>query len=443
MALTPWDIAQDYINNLNQTTAELRRTKQYGQNAIYRSMIERQDADTAYGRRIALRDQLYQEQQARDAQLHQYRLDEAAARRAAGTDGGAAGSKSRFANPNPEVTYRGPDVTIDPQTTSTGGGEPDMSPQGVYQYYTSQGVSPIIASAIIGNIDAETSFDSNVFAGLRRGDQGQAGFAGQWTAKRLQNLENFAYGRGHKQPTFRDQLDFFMHEGVSGQDPGAKRALELASQSKTPEEAAKWFMMYYERPSVDRAQQARREQSARQIYEQFGGKAAAPSSGRRYPDTVYGPDTGAPAQVPFTNEPDQQTIEDKEHTWTDAELKQYLSSDEIAAIKTKGMEVVGPPRIYSENAFQLLPSEISSNLFPVYKKEQYGPTEYLYMRPAQPEVTQDGVDEQGGAQVTAAPPVEIKHPADQVKGTENVRVVNGQYQMLIDGKWVPMSEEKQ
>ena len=72
---------------------------------------------------------------------------------------------------------------------------------------------------------------------------------------------NFAASRGHAQPTVKDQLDFYVYEGTSGQDEGAKKAFELASQAQSPEEAAQIIMTHFERPSGDPRENQTRSQT--------------------------------------------------------------------------------------------------------------------------------------------------------------------------------------
>jgi Phage tail lysozyme len=457
MANDPWTVAQAFIDNLNDMAAKERYYSQTGYNNMYRSMIDRQDADWLNQQKILADETNYTQQLGRDEAARQFTHEENWLR----SQYDNTGSKSRFAAPGGAAVmppYHSPYDT----TSSTGPGalpggngpdtspEPELSPQGAYNYYLQQGVPAYVAAGIVSNLDAESSFSPDVWEGRRTGDNGTARYGGQYRGSRQTNLVNFARQRGHAQPTTRDQLDFYIYEGTSGLDKGAQRALQLAEQADSPEAAARIIMQNYERPSSDprENQLAHRERFARQVFEQGGGagggggQVTATPGQRRYPYPVEQPDDGTmPGSLaPETSGPTG--IDDEEHVWTEEELNQYLTPDEVAAIKNKGMDVQGPPRIYTDTQLSQLPDEITRQLMPVYKKEQYGPSEWLYLTPRQGTVTEDGIDPGGEPQPQiTTDPVEIKkqttNPVDP-KSTESVRVRNGVWETLIDGQWVRM-----
>lgn len=467
--LDPWTITQSFINNLNDQAAKARYYSETGYNNMYRSMIDRQDAALLNQQKIEADEVDYTQQLGRDEASRMFTHEENWLRQQADAGGG---SKSRFAQPGnrqPAVMppYHSPYETTSstgPAATPGGNGpdtspEPELSHKGAYDYYTSQGVPPIVAAGIISNLDAESSFSPDVWEGRRTGDNGTARYGGQYRGERQTNLVNFARQRGHAQPTTRDQLDFYIYEGTAGLDAGAKRALELAAQADSPETAARIIMQNYERPSSDprENQLAHRERLARQIFESGGGTGggggttttAAPGQ-RRYPLPVAQPDDGTmpgSSAPPFEQETSGPTgIDDEEHIWTEEELNQYLSPDEVAALRAEGRDVKGPPRIYTETQLEHLPPLIADNIKPVYKTDQYGPSEWLYTVPRQATVTEDGVDPGGEPmpQITSIPPVEIKEQTTKPNttapaSTEGVRQrSDGTWEQFINGRWVVM-----
>lgn len=461
----PWTLAQSFINDLNDQAAKNRYYGNTAENAMYKAMIDRQDAELLNTQKLAKDEGDFQQQLLRDEAQREFYHNENWLQSQYKNEG--AGSKSRFAKPQAATTapnvpppYQSPlrsTSSVQPATAPQQqqqvpdtGGEPELSQKGAYSYYIQQGVPPVVAAGIVANLEAESSFDPAVWSGQRRGDNGSAGYAGQWRGSRQQGLLNFAAQRGHAQPTVKDQLDFYVYEGTSGQDEGAKRAFELAANAQSPEEAAQIIMTHFERPSADprENQIGHRQRTARQIFESGGGSSGGQqqpaTTQRRYPMPMEGqPGSTVQPETPYpveTSKPKADTtIDDEEHVWTDEELNQYLAPDEVAAIKNKGQNVVGPPRIYTELAVENLPSEIKDHLMPVFKNEQYGPSEWLYLADPQPEMTEDGVTVEAKPQITTAPPVTITKPNEKdPEDTESVKQVNGVWYTKIDDKWVRM-----
>jgi hypothetical protein len=166
-----------------------------------------------------------------------------------------------------------------------------------YNYYIKKGLSPAHAAGIVGNLGVESAnWDPNVISGNRRGDQGTAGYIGQWRGPRLRGLEEYARSQGHSAPTLDDQLEYVLQEGQTGRDQGAATAYKLAQAAKTPEEAAAIYSKYYERPGTPFLE--RRQSLARQAAgSQFDPNWSPPQnlSGAGSPE---GPNLVTPAVAP-------------------------------------------------------------------------------------------------------------------------------------------------
>lgn len=108
-----------------------------------------------------------------------------------------------------------------------------------YQYYLNKGLTPIMASAIIGNLVKESGLNTGIVG--RADNKGSVGIA-QWHSERLDNLKKFA---GKNWKGLDNQLDFVLHE-LNTTEPTAYNKLK---QAKTVEEATTAFMNHYERPS--------------------------------------------------------------------------------------------------------------------------------------------------------------------------------------------------
>lgn len=262
----PWEIGNQFTKMLyDQRTRERGYDVDYAK-AQYATDIARANADTAWGRQLELDKINFGQSQELADQQRRFQHDENKLinldYKLAAKNRGRAGHVAAPAA-----------AGVGGEAAPTGGG---INAQTAFQHYTQRGVPPIVAAGIVGNIAAESGWRPDVFSGTARGDDGTAYGAGQWRGSRQEHLFEFAQGRGHPRPTPEDQLDFYVEEGMSGRDPGARQALDLASQAQTPEEAAQIFMKYYERPK-DNSSLAHRQAAAREVF--AGGGAAAPAPG--------------------------------------------------------------------------------------------------------------------------------------------------------------------
>lgn len=110
-----------------------------------------------------------------------------------------------------------------------------------YQYYLNKGLTPVMASAIVGNLVKESGLNPTIIG--RADNKGSVGIA-QWHSGRLDNLKRFA---GNNWKKLDNQLDFVLHELRTTE----KRAFDKLKNAKTVEEATTSFMNEYERPSSD------------------------------------------------------------------------------------------------------------------------------------------------------------------------------------------------
>lgn len=133
---------------------------------------------------------------------------------------------------------------------NTGGSDSHGQPLGpgetvkakeIFDYMTEKyGLSPAIASGILGNMQTESSFKTNAY---NKGE-GAIGLC-QWEGGRRTNLENFAKQEGKPVTDWHVQVDFMMHE-LKTSEKGAWNQLQNAT---TPQQAAAVFDKYYERSS--------------------------------------------------------------------------------------------------------------------------------------------------------------------------------------------------
>jgi hypothetical protein len=114
-----------------------------------------------------------------------------------------------------------------------------------FEFFVNQGLSPVQAAGIVGNLQGESGQGLNPNA-VNRGD-GRDGSdsvgIGQWNSSRAQALKDFAAAKGTSWSDLNTQLEF-LHSELQGPEKKAYDALQAA---KTPEEAARAFLGY-ERP---------------------------------------------------------------------------------------------------------------------------------------------------------------------------------------------------
>src|SRR5262245_60387358 len=283
MATTPWDIGDQFTKMLYEERMKREGWDVEAQNKIAAAEIARSNADTLFQRNLYRDEQKQNFLEGQKALDRQQRHEEnyltnvvyksgKLGRRGHVGGGGTTGATSS-----------------NTPTGSINAGV--MSPTGAMQYYVSKGVRPIVAARVVGNISAESGWDPSVWSGTRRGDKGTAAYAGQWRGSRQENLVRYAQSQGHAYPTPADQLDFYFKEAEMGTDEGARTAMVIASQSKTPEDAAMAYMQHYERPA-DMSSAGHRSNAARQAYDAYM------TTGSTTPDTDGGAAAGPPSSAP-------------------------------------------------------------------------------------------------------------------------------------------------
>lgn len=119
-----------------------------------------------------------------------------------------------------------------------------VSPQLVYQYLRFKGLSHAHAMGILANIEGESKFR----VGAKSGDDGGAGGLFQWKKPRSDRM---AANVPNWQRNWKGQLDYALVE-----DAGPAY---LKTQFSSPEDAAQWWMVKWERPS-ERVRGARKQQ---------------------------------------------------------------------------------------------------------------------------------------------------------------------------------------
>jgi hypothetical protein len=323
----------------------------------------------------------------------------------------------------------------------------------------------MVAAGIVGNIAAETGWDPAVFEGRRRGDGGTAAYAAQWRGSRQQHLLEFARSRGNAQPTIEDQLEFFVVEAQSGRDPGATKAIQMAAQAKSPEEAATYIMQHYERP-LDASSLATRQAAAHNIYNMAApGMSSAPAAL---------PGSAADAMMAPADSGQRRVIEQSEVTPADAPpsdggmeaLRPWGAQDFVDHGLTpwymdavpKDMDVVGS-EFFSGAQLDTMDPSLKSRLMPIGGLSPDETNEYLILAPkvgtqldanGNP-VAGAGVNNAigGGPAVAPQPMPDVTQTAAQVQpmqgqpapmsntptGKRTRRNEQGQLELLVDGEW--------
>lgn len=143
-----------------------------------------------------------------------------------------------------------------------------------FEYYVSQGMSPVQAAGIVGNLQGESGQGLNP-AAVNPGD-GRDGSdsigIGQWNSGRAQALKDFAASKGTSWNDLNTQLEF-LHNELKGPERAAYDRLLAA---KTPEEAGT-AMLAFERPKDWNRPGAHPErgQYAARVYASYGGAQPA------------------------------------------------------------------------------------------------------------------------------------------------------------------------
>jgi hypothetical protein len=184
------------------------------------------------------------------------------------------------------------------------GGEAQPAPQPVpqdnaqvaFNYFVSQGLSPVQAAGIVGNLQGESDQGLNTQT-VNRGD-GRDGSdsigIGQWNSTRAQALKDYAASKGVPYTDLTTQLEF-LHSELKGPEKAAYDKL-LAAQN--PEEATR-AMLAYERPKDWNVpgSHPQRTQYAAKAFAAYGGGQPQPA-----PATPAAPPSGplmTPQQAPI------------------------------------------------------------------------------------------------------------------------------------------------
>jgi hypothetical protein len=155
-----------------------------------------------------------------------------------------------------------------------------------FDYFVSQGLTPVQAAGIVGNLQGESGQGLNtntINPGDGRDGSDSIGIA-QWNSTRAQALRNYAASKGTPHTDLNTQLEF-LHSELKGPEKAAYDKL-LAAQ--TPEEATR-AMLAFERPkdwNVPGSHPNRVQYAAKALAAYGGGQPvpapatpAAPASG--------------------------------------------------------------------------------------------------------------------------------------------------------------------
>jgi hypothetical protein len=179
--------------------------------------------------------------------------------------------------------------------------EPSDNARSAFDYFVGQGLSPVQAAGIVGNLQGESGQGLNP-GSVNRGD-GRDGSdsigIGQWNSTRAQGLKDYAASKGVPWNDLTTQLEY-LHSELKGPESSAYKGL-LAAQ--TPEEAGR-AMLAYERPkdwNVPGAHPERGQYAAR-VFAAYGGGGAPASPAA----PLSAPLSLAPPQTPiFAQQPQQ------------------------------------------------------------------------------------------------------------------------------------------
>lgn len=131
----------------------------------------------------------------------------------------------------------------------------------VYNRLRQNGFTDSEAAGITGNIAQESMFDTEA---LSKDGYNSHGLV-QWTGDRKAHLEQFAREKGLNPKDWRTQVDFISEE-MNTTERAAFEALRK-NPNITPEEAARIVREQYERPDPAVANDAYRQQIAREVYD--------------------------------------------------------------------------------------------------------------------------------------------------------------------------------
>ena len=130
------------------------------------------------------------------------------------------------------------------------------NPRFIYNRLRSRGLTHAQACGVLGNIQQESGFETDVLGFDHTGSYGLC----QWLGPRKRALEAFSKRTESSMANPLTQIDFIFHEF----DTTEKRAGLKLRECDTPGGAALCFSKYYERPHKDYAHNDQRCTYARQ-----------------------------------------------------------------------------------------------------------------------------------------------------------------------------------
>lgn len=141
----------------------------------------------------------------------------------------------------------------------------------VYNRYRQDGLTDAEAAGMTGNIAQESDFDTGAVSGDGYGTKGLI----QWDGDRYARFEKWCEDNGRDPSDWRAQVDYSVEE-MKTTEPDALRRMRERGDDLTPEEAARIIREDYERPDPAQANDARRMDAARRVYDQGGKRQSAP-----------------------------------------------------------------------------------------------------------------------------------------------------------------------
>lgn len=152
-----------------------------------------------------------------------------------------------------------------------------------YNYLIKKGLTPAQASGVVGNLQAESGFDTKIKG---TADNKKSEGIAQWHSERKQGLFDFAKKNNKDWGDLDLQLDYILHE----LNTTHKSALRSLQKANTPQEATIAFMNDYERP----AEWAKKQSSKLRINTALEVAGQNPD-----PNFTYNPQQEQTEQQPF------------------------------------------------------------------------------------------------------------------------------------------------
>lgn len=141
----------------------------------------------------------------------------------------------------------------------------------VYNRYRQDGLTDAEAAGITGNIAQESDFNTGAVSSDGYGTRALI----QWDGDRYARFGKWCEDNGRDPSDWRAQVDYSVEE-MKTTEPDALRRMRERGDDLTPEEAAQIIREDYERPDPAQANDARRMDVARRVYDQGGRRQSAP-----------------------------------------------------------------------------------------------------------------------------------------------------------------------